>query len=48
MSCGPSSSGSTIRLLNGTKIYPHAVMDNFSRKLLAWQLSEQSPLRHDV
>ncbi|MCH9686334.1 MAG: transposase family protein [Deltaproteobacteria bacterium] len=30
-----------IRLLNGAKVYLHAVMDNFSRKVLAWQLSEK-------
>jgi hypothetical protein len=25
-----------IRLLDGTKAYVHAVIDNFSRKILAW------------
>ncbi|MCH9682474.1 MAG: transposase family protein [Deltaproteobacteria bacterium] len=30
-----------IRLLNGAKVYLHAVMDNFSRKVLAWQLSDE-------
>jgi transposase InsO family protein len=30
-----------IRLLDGTKIYLHAVIDNFSRKILAWELSER-------
>jgi transposase InsO family protein len=30
-----------IRLLNGTKLYLHGVVDNFSRRLLAWKLVEQ-------
>ncbi len=29
-----------IRLLNGTKVYLHAVIDNFSRKILAWRVTE--------
>ncbi|WP_197231239.1 DDE-type integrase/transposase/recombinase [Novipirellula artificiosorum] len=29
-----------IRLLDGSKIYLHAVVDNFSRRILAWQTSE--------
>ena len=28
-----------IRLLDGTRVYLHAVIDNFSRRLLAWKLS---------
>ena len=28
-----------IRLLNGTKVYLHAVIDNFSRPILAWQVT---------
>ncbi len=28
-----------IRLLNGTRVYLHAVIDNFSRRILAWKLS---------
>jgi transposase InsO family protein len=30
-----------IKLLDGTKAYLHAVMDNYSRKILAWTLAEQ-------
>jgi predicted alpha-1,6-mannanase (GH76 family) len=30
-----------IRLLNGTKLYLHGVVDNFSRRLLAWKLVEK-------
>ena len=30
-----------IRLLNGTKLYLHGVVDNFSRRLLAWRLEEK-------
>ena len=30
-----------IRLLNGTKLYLHGVIDNFSRRLLAWKLEEK-------
>jgi hypothetical protein len=30
-----------IRLLNGTKLYLHGVVDNFSRRLLAWKLEEK-------
>jgi putative transposase len=29
-----------IRLLDGTRAYPHAVIDNFSRRILAWRLAE--------
>jgi transposase InsO family protein len=29
-----------IRLINGTKVYLHAVIDNFSRKILAWRVTE--------
>ncbi len=31
---------SVIRLLDGTKVYLHAVIDNFSRKILAWNVAE--------
>jgi putative transposase len=27
-----------IRLLDGTRLYLHAVIDNFSRRILAWKL----------
>lgn len=30
-----------IKLLDGTKAYLHAVMDNYSRKILAWTVAEQ-------
>ena len=30
-----------IRLLNGTKLYLHGVVDNFSRRMLAWMLEEK-------
>jgi putative transposase len=30
-----------IRLLNGTKLYLHGLVDNFSRRLLAWKLEEK-------
>jgi putative transposase len=34
-----------IRLLDGTRTYLHAIIDNFSRRILAWQLAEKlSPL----
>jgi transposase InsO family protein len=29
------------RLLNGTKLYLHAAVDNFSRRVLAWRLAEK-------
>ena len=32
---------SVIRLLDGTKAYIHAVIDNFSRKILAWRICER-------
>ena len=30
-----------IRLFNGTKVYLHAVIDNFSRRILSWRLAER-------
>ena len=30
-----------IRLIDGTKVYLHAVIDNFSRRILAWRVSER-------
>ena len=30
-----------IKLLNGAKIYLHAVIDNYSRKILAWSVAEK-------
>jgi len=32
---------SIIRLLDGTKVYIHAVVDNLSRKVLAWRVAER-------
>ncbi len=32
---------SVIRLLDGTKFYIHAVIDNFSRRILAWRIREK-------
>jgi putative transposase len=29
-----------IRLLDGTRAYPHAVIDNFSRRILVWRVAE--------
>ena len=31
---------SVIRLLDGTRAYLHAVIDNFSRRILAWRLAD--------
>ncbi len=30
-----------IRLLDGTRVYLHAVIDNFSRRILSWRLTER-------
>lgn len=30
-----------IRLIIGVKVYLHAVIDNFSRRILAWRLAER-------
>jgi transposase InsO family protein len=30
-----------IRLITGVKVYLHAVIDNFSRRILAWRLAER-------
>ena len=30
-----------IRLLDGTKVYLHAVIDNFSRRILAWKVADR-------
>src|SRR6059036_1128157 len=29
-----------IRLLDGTRVYLHALIDNFSRRILAWRIAE--------
>ena len=40
-SCAPTHVDVTvIRLLDGTKLYLHGVLDNFSRRILAWHLAE--------
>jgi len=31
---------SVIRLLDGTKVFLHAVVDNFSRRILAWRVTD--------
>jgi transposase InsO family protein len=31
-----------IRLFDGTRLYLHAVIDNYSRKLLAWKLAREA------
>ena len=30
-----------IKLIDGAKIYLHAVIDNYSRKILAWSVAEK-------
>ena len=30
-----------IRLLDGTRVYLHAVIDNFSRRILSWRLNDR-------
>ena len=32
---------SVIRLLDGTRAYLHAVIDNFSRRILAWRVADR-------
>ena len=32
---------SILKLLDGTKVYIHAVVDNLSRKVLAWRVAER-------
>ena len=32
-----------IRLLDGTRAYLHAVIDNFSRRILAWRVADTCP-----
>ena len=32
---------SSVRLVDGTKVWLHAVIDNFSRKILAWRVAER-------
>ena len=37
-----------IRLLDGTRTYLHAVIDNFSRRILAWRLSDRFDVTNTV
>jgi transposase InsO family protein len=37
-----------IRLLDGTRAYLHAVIDNFSRRILAWRVAETCALVNSV
>lgn len=37
-----------VKLLNGTKVYLHAVIDNYSRKILAWRLDTQFNVMNTV
>jgi transposase InsO family protein len=37
-----------IRLLDGTRAYLHAVIDNFSRRILAWQVADTFALVNSV
>ncbi len=32
---------SVLKLLDGTKAYLHAIIDNYSRKILAWTVAER-------
>ena len=32
---------SSVRLVDGTKVWLHAVIDEFSRKILAWRVAER-------
>ena len=34
-----------IRLLGGTRVYLHAVIDNFSRRILAWRVADRCAAR---
>jgi putative transposase len=37
-----------IRLLDGTRAYVHAVIDNFSRRILAWRVADRSAAVNSV
>jgi transposase InsO family protein len=37
-----------IRLLDGTRAYLHAVIDNFSRRIVAWRVAETCASVHSV
>ena len=35
-------------MLDGTKVWLHAVIDNFSRKILAWRVAERFEISNAV
>ena len=37
----PTKSSPVLRLLDRTRLYLHAVVDNYSRRILAWRLAEK-------
>ncbi len=39
---------SVVRLLDGTRAYLHAVIDNFSRRILAWRVSDRFEVGNTV
>jgi len=39
---------SAVRLVDGTKVWLHAVIDNFSRRILAWRVSERFEIANSV
>jgi putative transposase len=39
---------SSVRLLDGTKVWLHAVIDNFSRKVLAWRVANRFEIANTV
>ena len=39
---------SAVRLVDGTKVWLHAVIDNFSRRILAWRVAERFEISHAV
>jgi len=39
---------STIRLVDGRKVWLHAVIDNFSRRILAWRVAERFEIANAV
>jgi putative transposase len=39
---------SQLRLLDGTKVWLHAVIDNFSRRVLAWRVTDRFPVESTV
>lgn len=39
---------SSVRLVDGTKVWLHAVIDNFSRKILAWRVAERFEISNTI